>query len=73
MTPHLNESDFMELARAEMPFGKYKGMALLKLPETYLIWFSNRGFPNGKLGDQLRAVYEIKRNGLEYLFKIPSR
>ncbi len=60
---------FIELATAHMPFGKYAGSRLVDLPERYLVWFSQKGFPEGKLGEQLRAVYEIKRNGLEYLFK----
>lgn len=62
---------FFSLAAARMPFGKYKGSQLVDLPERYLVWFSQKGFPKGKLGEQLKAVYEIKRNGLEYLFKQP--
>lgn len=58
-----------ELAQARMPFGKYKGLRLVDLPEPYVVWFSQKGFPKGKLGDMLRIVYEIKVNGLEYLFK----
>ncbi len=60
---------FITLATARMPFGKYAGSRLVDLPERYLVWFSQKGFPQGELGEQLRAVYEIKRNGLEYLFK----
>ncbi len=60
---------FAAISTARMPFGKYKGIRLVDLPEPYLVWFSRQGFPKGKLGDQLRSVYEIKRNGLEYLFK----
>lgn len=52
-----------------MPFGKYKDLPLVDLPEPYLVWFSQKGFPEGKLGEMMQAVYEIKRNGLEYLFK----
>jgi hypothetical protein len=52
-----------------MPFGKYAGRYLTDLPEPYVVWFSLKGFPPGELGDMLRAVYEIKVNGLEYLFK----
>ena len=59
---------FLELASMEMPFGKYKGRLLLDLPEPYVVWFAGRGFPEGKLGEMLEAVYEIKVNGLEYLF-----
>lgn len=59
---------FFKLSEAVMPFGKYKGIRLIDLPEPYLVWFSRKGFPSGHLGAQLREVYEIKRNGLEYLF-----
>jgi len=30
---------------------------------------AGEGFPNGKLGEMLQTVYEIKVNGLEYLFE----
>ena len=60
--------DLLELARMKMPFGKYAGRLLIDLPEPYVVWFSQNGFPRGKLGEMLRIVYEIKTNGLEYLF-----
>lgn len=59
---------FLELAVTEMPFGKYKGRLLIDLPEPYVVWFAGKGFPPGKLGEMLSSVYEIKVNGLEYLF-----
>jgi uncharacterized protein (DUF3820 family) len=59
---------FIALETIKMPFGKYKDLRLLDLPERYLVWFSQKGFPEGKLGEMLQAVYEIKLNGLEYLF-----
>jgi uncharacterized protein len=59
----------LELAKMKMPFGKYKGRLLIDLPEPYVVWFSQKGFPKGKLGEMLQTVYEIKANGLEYLFK----
>jgi hypothetical protein len=58
-----------ELACMRMPYGRYSGRLLIDLPEPYVVWFSRQGFPEGKLGDMLRAVYEIKVNGLEYLFE----
>ena len=59
----------LELAATRMPFGKYKGTRLVDLPERYEVWFAQKGFPAGKLGDMLRTVYEIKVNGLEFLFE----
>jgi len=69
--PDLVEQDraLTELAKAKMPFGKYAGRYLVDLPETYVLWFKNQGYPAGKLGDQLRAIEEIKTNGLEYLIR----
>ena len=52
-----------------MPFGKYANWLLIDLPEPYVVWFAKQGFPEGELGKMLRIVYEIKLNGLEYLFK----
>jgi len=52
-----------------MPFGKYKDRVLCDLPEHYLVWFSLKGFPKGKLGELLSLAYEIKLNGLEYLLQ----
>lgn len=61
-----------ELVQTKMPFGKYKGRYLCDLPEYYLNWFNNKGFPKGKLGAQLATMYEIKLNGLDHLL-IPLR
>jgi len=55
-----------------MPFGKYKDRYLSELPETYLVWFSREGFPEGKLGRMLASMLEIKVNGLEKLL-VPLR
>ncbi len=66
--PFFDHKALLELAATRMPFGKYEGMRLIDLPEPYVVWFNQQGFPEGKLGRQLGAVYEIKVNGLEYLF-----
>lgn len=59
----------IELAHTKMPFGKYEGRFLVDLPEHYIIWYHNKGFPKGKLGAQLQLIYEIKLNGLESLIR----
>ncbi len=64
-----NKNELLKLAKARMPYGKYKGRLLIHLPEPYVVWYSQKGFPEGELGCMLRSVYEIKLNGLEYLFK----
>jgi len=58
----------LKLANYRMPFGKYSNRLLLEIPEEYLIWFSNKGFPEGELGLFMSMMLEIKVNGLEYLF-----
>lgn len=64
MDPH---ETLRALVTMRMPFGKYKGSLLCDLPEYYLNWFNNKGFPPGKLGMLLASIYEIKLNGLEHL------
>jgi len=64
----MNTDYVLKLVETRMPFGKYTNWRLVDLPEPYIIWFSKKGFPEGELGDLLRMVYEIKVNGLEYLF-----
>ena len=59
----------LKLAKTRMPFGRYKGRLLIDLPKPYLIWFAKKGFPEGELGLLLNTLYEVKVNGLEYLFK----
>lgn len=59
----------LKLAQYKMPFGKYKNRLLIDLPEPYVVWFSNKGFPEGELGKLMAIVLEIKINGLEYLFQ----
>ncbi len=63
-----NPEILLTLAKMKMPFGKYKGILLIDLPEPYVIWFSQNGFPEGQLGQLMGMLYEIKVNGLEYLF-----
>ena len=66
---HPDKKLMAKVASTVMPFGKYKGRRLIDLPEPYVVWFSQNGFPKGELGNLLGLVYEIKVNGLEGLFK----
>ena len=52
-----------------MPFGRYEGRVLIDLPEKYLLWFAQKGFPEGQLGGLLELTLEIKINGLEKLIE----
>jgi uncharacterized protein len=62
-----NAAHLKKLANMRMPFGKYKGRRLIDLPEPYVIWFANKGFPRGELGLLMHTLLEIKVNGLEHL------
>ena len=63
----INPKILIELTTMKMPFGKFKGRVISSLPESYLVWFKQKGFPDGKLGMMLSTMYEIQLNGLEYL------
>ena len=67
MEIQLDKKQLLELAHYRMPYGKYKGRYLVNLPEPYLVWFRQKGFPAGKLGVLLQSMLEIKINGLEFL------
>ncbi len=61
------ETDLVHIAREVMPYGKYQGKLIIDVPEEYLIWFKNKGWPEGKLGEWLQLALEVKINGLESL------
>lgn len=63
----IEPEDLPKIANTRMPFGRFKGQALIDLPEEYLLWFVDRGFPAGKLGELMQITLEIKINGLESL------
>lgn len=65
----LDKQVLIDLATMPMPYGKYKGIVLARLPEPYLAWMHTKGFPKGRLGMLLQSLYEIKLNGLEYLLQ----
>lgn len=67
----LDTSKFREnlelIVTTKMPYGKYAGYRLCDIPEHYLVWMKNKGFPKYKLGMLLEIVYEMKLEGLDYL------
>ncbi len=71
MTDNLDflSEEVLKAAGLRMPFGKFEGTRLIDLPEPYVVWFKQQGFPEGKLGRQMALIYEIKANGLEKLIR----
>ena len=65
----INRELLEELIEQRMPFGRFEGTLLLDLPEPYVVWFKTNGWPEGKIGQQLQALYEIKLYGLEALLR----
>lgn len=55
--------DIQAIVAQRMPFGKYQGRWLIDLPIAYLQWFERKGFPQGKLGEQLQLLYQLKMDG----------
>lgn len=63
----------LDLLELRMPFGKYKDRRLIDLPQPYLVWFSTKGFPAGRLGEALSLCLEVKHNGLEPMVRALER
>ena len=63
----MNPTLLLDLVKMQMPYGKYKGYLICNIPESYLLWYKDKGFPKGKLGDLMATMFEIRVNGLEYL------
>ena len=65
----LDKEQLPKIANTRMPFGKYAGRALIDVPEEYLLWFSQKGFPGGELGELMALTLAIKTEGLEGLIR----
>lgn len=63
------KEDLLSLAQDEMPFGRFSGRKIIDLPEEYLLWFRDKGFPEGRLGFLMALALEIKIEGLENLIE----
>lgn len=66
----------LEIGRMNMPFGLFgrknyppSGVPLIDLPVEYLIWFKQRTFPKGRLGELMAHVCEIKELGMDRVFE----
>ena len=64
-----NPNELIALDQMRMPYGAHKGKLLIDLPEHYVVWLAGEGLPPDKLGEMLLTVYDIKVNGLEYIFE----
>lgn len=65
----------IEIGKTRIPFGKFgikayppAGVPIMDLPEEYLFWFKERGFPKGRLGELMGHVCEIKSVGMDSVF-----
>lgn len=61
----LQTTELLSIIQKPMPFGKYRGQPLLRLPMAYLCWLERKGWPAGTLGSELALVYELKLNGVD--------
>jgi uncharacterized protein len=68
-------ADLADIATTCIPFGKFgpdhfppRGIPLYDLPVEYLAWFARKGFPQGRLGELLRIVHQMKVDGLDTVF-----
>lgn len=68
-----NPESLIKLRTMKMPYGKYRGISLIDLPEPYVVWYYDNNLPAGdsknELSRLMRELYEIKVNGLEALIK----
>jgi uncharacterized protein (DUF3820 family) len=58
-----------EMVITKMPFGQYQDTMICNLPVTYLEGLERLGYPGGKLGILLQALYELKQSGSEHILE----
>ena len=66
-----------EIERYHMPFRKYgpksyppRGVPIYDLPLEYLIWFQQKGYPKGRLGELLEIICHAKSGGADKIFDV---
>lgn len=66
----------LEIGPVRMPFGMFgpkpyppSGVPLIDLPAEYLLWFKQRSFPKGRLGELMAQVCELKELGMDGIFE----
>jgi len=66
----------IEIGQTWMPFGKFGpndypplGIPIMDLPPEYLSWFKDNGFPQGRLGELLESVCDLKEIGMDVVFE----
>jgi uncharacterized protein (DUF3820 family) len=64
-----DKDQLVKIANFRMPYGKYAGKRLIHIPEEYLLWMQNKGWPTGELGELLSLTLQIKVEGLENLIE----
>ena len=63
----MQPEDLIKLTTQVMPYGKYQGMVLCRLPEHYVSFMVNKALPQGQLGQLILLLNELQINGLMYL------
>jgi uncharacterized protein len=68
-------ADLADIGGTFMPFGRFGpkgyppyGVPLFDLPLEYLAWFERKGWPQGRLGELLRIVHQLKADGCDEIF-----
>jgi hypothetical protein len=58
-----------EMVITKMPFGQYQDTIICNLPVSYLEGLDRLGYPRGKLGILLQALYDLKQSGSEHILE----
>ena len=65
----METKDLERIANMRMPFGKYKGVILMDIPEHYVFWYYRKGLSDTSFDKIWSLLYEIRINGLMELVR----